>query len=135
EQVVVSLVLLLSRYRWLRVPGAFVIIPFIDSVSRFVDQRVRVTDVKAESALTRDTVPVNVDAIIFWLVWDAEKCILEVKDFEEAILLSAQTALRASIGRHVLAQMITERESLGQGLQRILDSKTNPWGITVHSVE
>jgi regulator of protease activity HflC (stomatin/prohibitin superfamily) len=112
-----------------------VIIPVIDSVSRFVDQRVRVTDVKAESALTRDTVPVNVDAIIFWLVWDAEKCILEVQDFEEAILLSAQTALRESIGRHELAQMITERETLGQELQRILDSKTNPWGITVHSVE
>ncbi len=135
EQWEKAAVLRLGRYRGLRGPGAFVIIPVIDSVSRFVDQRVRVTDVKAESALTRDTVPVNVDAIIFWLVWDAEKCILEVQDFEEAILLSAQTALRESIGRHELAQMITERETLGQELQRILDSKTNPWGITVHSVE
>jgi regulator of protease activity HflC (stomatin/prohibitin superfamily) len=115
--------------------GAFLIVPVIDSVSRYVDQRVRVTDVKAESALTRDTVPVNVDAIIFWLVWDAEKCILEVQNFEEAIMLSAQTALRESIGRHELAQMITERETLGHELQRILDGKTNPWGITVHSVE
>src|SRR5229473_1332783 len=135
EQWEKAAVLRLGRYRGLRGPGAFVIIPVIDSVSRFVDQRVRVTDVKAESALTRDTVPVNVDAIIFWLVWDAEKCILEVQDFEEAILLSAQTALRESIGRHELAQMITERETLGQELQRILDSKTNPWGITVQSVE
>src|SRR5271154_593533 len=101
-------VLRLGRYRGLRGPGPFLIVPVIDSVSRYVDQRVRVTDVKAESALTRDTVPVNVDAIIFWLVWDAEKCILEVQNFEQAIMLSAQTALRESIGRHELAQMITE---------------------------
>jgi regulator of protease activity HflC (stomatin/prohibitin superfamily) len=85
--------------------------------------------------LTRDTVPVNVDAIVFWLVWNAEKSILEVANFEEAIGMSAQTALRESIGRHQLAQMITDRETLGQELQRILDSKTNPWGITVQSVE
>jgi regulator of protease activity HflC (stomatin/prohibitin superfamily) len=128
-------VLRLGRYRGLRGPGLFMIVPVIDSVGRYVDQRVRVTDVHAESALTRDTVPVNVDAIVFWLVWDVEKCILEVQDFEQAIMLSAQTALRESIGRHELAQMITERETLGQELQRILDSKTNPWGITVHSVE
>ncbi len=128
-------VLRLGRYRGLRGPGLFFIVPIIDSVSRYVDQRVRVTDVRAESALTRDTVPVNVDAIVFWLVWDAEKCILEVQNFEEAIHLSAQTALRESIGRHELAQMITERETLGHELQRILDGKTNPWGITVHSVE
>ncbi len=128
-------VLRLGRYRGLRGPGVFLIVPVIDSISRFVDQRVRVTDVKAESALTRDTVPVNVDAIVFWLVWDAEKCILEVQNFGEAIALSAQTALRESIGRHELGQMITERETLGKELQRILDTKTNPWGITVHSVE
>jgi len=96
---------------------------------------VRVADVSAESALTRDTVPVNVDAIVFWLVWDAEKSILEVADFNQAITLSAQTGLRESIGRHDLAQMITEREMLGKELQRILDEKTNPWGITVQSVE
>ena len=135
EQWEKAAVLRLGRYRGLRGPGPFMIVPVIDSVSRMVDQRVRVTDVKAESALTRDTVPVNVDAIVFWLVWDAEKCILEVQNFEQAITLSAQTALRESIGRHELAQMITERETLGQELQRILDSKTNPWGITVHSVE
>src|SRR5213079_2628246 len=95
----------------------------------------RVSSVTAESTLTRDTVPVNVDAIVFWLVWNAEKAILEVENFLEAINLSAQTALRESIGRHELAQMITEREMLGKELQRILDEKTNPWGITVQSVE
>jgi regulator of protease activity HflC (stomatin/prohibitin superfamily) len=128
-------VLRLGRYRGLRGPGLFAIIPVVDSLSRYVDQRVRVANVTAESTLTRDTVPVNVDAILFWLVWNAEKSILEVEDFVEAIRLSAQTALRESIGRHELAQMITERESLGRELQRILDEKTNPWGITVQSVE
>lgn len=125
----------LGRYKGLRGPGVFFIVPIIDQVSTWVDQRVRVVDVHAESALTRDTVPVNVDAIIFWLVWNAEKAILEVMDFDQAIGMSAQTALRESIGRHDLAQMITERETLGKELQRILDEKTNPWGITVQSVE
>jgi regulator of protease activity HflC (stomatin/prohibitin superfamily) len=128
-------VLRLGRYVGLRGPGLFMIVPIIDQTSTYVDQRVRVVDVKAESALTRDTVPVNVDAIIFWLVWNAEKAILEVMDFDQAIAMSAQTALRESIGRHDLSQMITERESLGKELQRILDEKTNPWGITVQSVE
>ncbi len=128
-------VLRLGRYIGLRGPGVFHIVPIVDSLSRFVDQRVRVASVTAESALTRDTVPVNVDAIIFWVVWNAEKSILEVEDFIGAITLSAQTALRESIGRHQLAQMITERETLGHELQRILDEKTNPWGITVQSVE
>jgi len=135
EQWQKAAVLRLGRYIGLRGPGMFFIIPVIDSISQYVDQRVRVTDVKAESALTRDTVPVNVDAIIFWLVWNAEKCILEVSDFDQAITMSAQTALRESIGRHDLAQMITEREMLGKELQRILDEKTNPWGVTVQSVE
>jgi regulator of protease activity HflC (stomatin/prohibitin superfamily) len=135
EQWQKAAVLRLGRYIGLRGPGIFFIIPVIDSISKYVDQRVRVTDVKAESALTRDTVPVNVDAIIFWLVWNAEKSILEVMDFDQAITMSAQTALRESIGRHDLAQMITEREMLGKELQRILDEKTNPWGITVQSVE
>lgn len=128
-------VLRLGRYRGLRGPGLFHMIPVVDSMSRFVDQRVRVTDVSAESALTRDTVPVNVTAIVFWVVWNAEKSVLEVQDFFDAITRSAQTALLESIGRHLLAQMITERESLGRELQRILDEKTNPWGITVQSVE
>ena len=125
----------LGRYVGLRGPGIFHIVPVVDTLSPFVDQRIRVASVTAESTLTRDTVPVNVDAIVFWLVWNAEKAILEVENFLEAVNLSAQTALRESIGRHELAQMITERETLGRELQRILDEKTNPWGITVQSVE
>jgi regulator of protease activity HflC (stomatin/prohibitin superfamily) len=128
-------ILRFGRYIGLRGPGLFHMIPIVDTVSRFVDQRVRVANVSAESTLTRDTVPVNVDAIVFWMVWDAEKSILEVQDYEQAIALSAQTALRESIGRHELHQMVAERELLGHELQRILDGKTNPWGITVQSVE
>ncbi len=128
-------VLRLGRYVGLRGPGMCHIIPIVETLSPYVDQRVRVASVSAESTLTRDTVPVNVDAIVFWMVWNAEKSILEVENFVDAITLSAQTALRESIGRHELAQMITERETLGHELQRILDEKTNPWGITVQSVE
>jgi regulator of protease activity HflC (stomatin/prohibitin superfamily) len=128
-------VLRFGRHRGLRGPGVFLIIPIAEKLSRYVDQRVRVTTVSAESTLTRDTVPVNVDAIIFWMVWNAEKSILEVVDFEQAITLSGHTALRESIGRHQLAQMISDREMLGQELQKILDEKTTPWGITVQSVE
>jgi regulator of protease activity HflC (stomatin/prohibitin superfamily) len=125
----------LGNYVGLRGPGVFLIVPILETLSPYVDQRVRVTSVTAESTLSRDTVPVDVDAIIFWLVWNAEKAILEVENYLEAITLSAQTALRESIGRHELAQMITDRETLGRELQRILDEKTNPWGITVQSVE
>ncbi len=135
EQWQKAAVLRLGRYIGLRGPGIFFIIPVIDEISVYVDQRVRVVEVSAESALTRDTVPVNVDAIVFWMVWNAEKSILEVVNFSDAILMTAQTALLESIGRHDLAQMITDREMLGRELQRILDEKTNPWGITVQSVE
>ena len=128
-------VLRFGRYMGLRGPGIFHIVPIVDQLSRVVDQRVRVANVSAESTLTRDTVPVNVDAIVFWMVWNPEKSILEVQDFDLAITLSAQTALRESIGRHELHQMVAEREMLGHELQRILDAKTNPWGITVQSVE
>jgi regulator of protease activity HflC (stomatin/prohibitin superfamily) len=135
EQWQKAAVLRLGRYIGLRGPGIFLIIPVIDRVSQYVDQRVRVAQVSAETALTRDTVPVNVDAIVFWMVWNAEKSILEVMNFSEAIMMTAQTALLESIGRHDLAQMITNRELLGRELQRILDEKTNPWGITVQAVE
>jgi regulator of protease activity HflC (stomatin/prohibitin superfamily) len=128
-------VLRFGRFTGLRGPGIFHMIPIIDRLSRYVDQRVRVTNVSAESTLTRDTVPVNVDAIVFWMVWNPEKAILEVQDFSQAITLSAQTALRESIGRHELHQMVAEREMLGRELQRILDEKTTAWGITVQSVE
>lgn len=125
----------LGHYVGLRGPGLFFIIPILEFISPYVDQRVRAANVTAESTLTRDTVPVDVDAIIFWLVWNAEKAILEVENYLDAIDLSAQSALRESIGRHELAQMITDREALGLELQRILDEKTNSWGITVQSVE
>jgi regulator of protease activity HflC (stomatin/prohibitin superfamily) len=130
-----AIVLRFGKFTGLKGPGLFGIVPIMDSVSHLIDQRVRVTDVTAESGLTRDTVPVFVDAIVFWTVWDAKKSVLEVADYVDAVTLSAQTALREAIGRHMLAEMITEREQLGKELQKILDEKTNPWGITVHSVE
>jgi uncharacterized membrane protein YqiK len=135
EQWEKAVVLRFGRFRGLRGPGLFWVIPVVDVISHLVDQRVRATDVTAESALTQDTVPVNVDAIVFWTVWDAEKAVLEVQSFFDAVFLASQTALREAIGRHDLAEMITEREKLGHGLQQILDAKTNPWGVTVQSVE
>ena len=130
-----AVVLRFGKFRALKGPGLFAVVPIVDVVSQIVDQRLRVTDVTAESALTRDTVPVNVDAIVFWTVWDAKKSVLEVSDYFDAVWFSAQTALREAIGRHQLAEMITERDKLGKQLQSILDEKTNPWGITVQSVE
>ena len=130
-----AVVLRFGKFTGLKGPGLFFLLPVVDQITQLVDQRVRVTDVSAESALTKDTVPVNVDAIVFWTVWDAQKSVLEVADYLDAVALSAQTALRETIGRHMLAEMITERERLGKQLQTILDEKTNPWGITVQSVE
>lgn len=124
-----------GRYVGLRAPGLCLIVPIVETLSQFVDQRVRVANVSAETTLTRDTVPVNVDAIVFWMVWNPEKAILEVENYDDAISMSAQTALRESIGRHDLHQALAERETLGQELQKILDEKTTPWGITVQSVE
>jgi uncharacterized membrane protein YqiK len=130
-----AVVLRLGKFRALRGPGVFFIIPLADRIARSVDMRIRATDFQAESTLTKDTVPVNVDAICFWLVWDAKKAVLEVESYYRAIVLSAQTALRDCIGRHTLAEMLTEREALGKVLQEVLDAKTNTWGITVQSVE
>jgi regulator of protease activity HflC (stomatin/prohibitin superfamily) len=130
-----AIVLRFGKFTGIYGPGLFWIIPIVDSVSTIVDQRVRVTDVTAESALTKDTVPVDVDAIVFWTVWDSSKAVLEVADYFAAIALSSQTALREAIGRHELAEMIAERDRLGHELRTILDEKTNAWGITVHSVE
>jgi len=130
-----AIVLRLGKFRGLKGPGPFFIIPIIESVVRSVDMRIRSTDFSSESTLTKDTVPVNVDAICFWMVWDAKKAILEVENFYLAIILSAQTALRDIIGTHELAELLTHREKLGKRLQEILDEKTNPWGITVQSVE
>jgi len=130
-----AVVLRLGRFRALKGPGPFFIIPIIETVVQTVDMRIRSTDFSSESTLTKDTVPVNVDAICFWMVWDAKKAILEVESFYLAIILSAQTALRDIIGTHQLSELLTHREKLGKKLQEILDEKTNPWGITVQSVE
>jgi regulator of protease activity HflC (stomatin/prohibitin superfamily) len=130
-----ALVLRFGRFRGLRGSGLFGVFPVIDKVANYVDQRIRVTDFKAETTLTRDTVPVNVDAIAFWMVWDAEKAVLEVADFEHAVTLSAQTGLRDAIGRHELGDMLSHRDRLGREIQQVLDAKTNAWGITVQSVE
>jgi regulator of protease activity HflC (stomatin/prohibitin superfamily) len=130
-----AVVLRFGRFRGLRGSGLFTVFPVIDKVANYVDQRIRVTDFKAETTLTQDTVPVNVDAIAFWMVWDAEKSVLEVADYDAAVTLSAQTGLRDSIGRHELADMLSHRDRLGQEIQKVLDAKTNAWGITVQSVE
>ncbi|MFQ5807381.1 MAG: slipin family protein [Phycisphaerae bacterium] len=124
-----------GKFKGIRGSGLFVILPVIDKVAQFVDQRIRVTDFRAETTLTKDTVPVNVDAIAFWMVWDAEKAVLEVADFNAAVSLSAQTALRDAIGRSDLAELLSHRERLGKEIQQVLDAKTNPWGITAQSVE
>jgi regulator of protease activity HflC (stomatin/prohibitin superfamily) len=130
-----AVVLRLGKFHGLKGPGVFWLVPFVDTVARYVDMRIRATEFFSESTLTRDTVPVNVDAICFWMVWDAQKGVLEVENYYRAIVLSAQTALRDTIGTHTLAEMLTQRETLGKALQEVLDRKTNAWGITVQSVE
>jgi hypothetical protein len=111
------------------------VMPVADKIAQFVDQRIRVTDFHAETTLTADTVPVNVDAIAFWMVWDAQKAVLEVKDFEDAVALSAQTALRNAIGKNELAILLSERERLGQEIQAVLEEKLAAWGVTTQAVE
>ncbi|HUW84612.1 MAG TPA: slipin family protein [Phycisphaerae bacterium] len=130
-----AVLLRFGKFVGIRGSGLFVIVPVIDKVAQYVDQRIRVTDFRAETTLTKDTVPVNVDAIAFWMVWDAEKAVLEVVDFVNAVVLSAQTALRDAIGRSELAELLSHREQLGREIQQVLDAKTEPWGITVQSVE
>jgi regulator of protease activity HflC (stomatin/prohibitin superfamily) len=130
-----AVMLRLGKFRGLRGSGLFVLLPVIDKVANYVDQRIRVTDFKAETTLPKDTVPVNVDAIAFWMVWDAEKCVLEVENYTDAVSLSAQTGLRDAIGKHELGEMLSHRDRLGGEIQQVLDAKTNAWGITVQSVE
>ena len=135
EQWERAVILRFGSYRGLRGPGVFFILPILDYVSHHVDQRIRVREFNAETTLTRDTVPVDVDAIFFFLVWDAEKAVLEVEQYETAILYSAQTALRDTIGKHELADILQNRKELGQALQETLDAKTHDWGVTIQSVE
>jgi regulator of protease activity HflC (stomatin/prohibitin superfamily) len=130
-----AVLLRLGRYGGLRGPGYFTIIPIVDRIGYLIDQRIRTTAFGAESCLTRDTVPVNVDAIAFWIVKDAERAALEVQDYDEAVILSAQTALRDAIGKHDLAELIQSRVELGHGLKEALAQKMANWGIQVQSVE
>jgi regulator of protease activity HflC (stomatin/prohibitin superfamily) len=129
-----AIVLRMGRFSGLRGPGLFFIIPIIDQLSAYIDQRVRVTEFRAEQTLTKDTVPVNVDAVVYWTVWDVEKAALEVQEYVKAISFIAQTDLRDIIGKHELADLLQDREKIAEDLQKTLDVNTNPWGITCQTV-
>jgi regulator of protease activity HflC (stomatin/prohibitin superfamily) len=130
-----AVVLRLGKFHGLRGPGLFWIIPIVDSVASWIDHRVMVTPFAAQKTLTKDTVPVDVDAVLFWVVWDAEKAALEVEDYRAAVDWAAQTALRDIIGRMMLANILVGRSELDKELQQIIDDRTTPWGVTVQSVE
>jgi regulator of protease activity HflC (stomatin/prohibitin superfamily) len=130
-----AVVLRLGRYDGLRGPGLFWIIPLIDTVSSWIDQRVITTNFNAEETLTSDTVPVNVDAVLFWMVYDPEKAALEVQDYARAVSWAAQTALRDIIGRTSLSELLRGREQIEADLQKLIDERCTPWGVTVQSVE
>jgi len=130
-----AIILRLGKFSRIKGPGVFFILPVIEKVTEFVDTRIRATDFSAETTLTHDTVPVNVDAIAFWMIWDPKKAILELEAFLDAVILSAQTALRDAIGKHELATLLSERDKLGKEIQEILEAKTSAWGITILSVE
>jgi regulator of protease activity HflC (stomatin/prohibitin superfamily) len=130
-----AVVLRFGRFTGLKGPGLFWIIPVIDWIPVWIDHRVMVTPFSAEKTLTKDTVPVDVDAVLFWLVWDAEKAALEVEDYRMAIAWAAQTALREVLGQMDLAAILVGRAMMDKELQRIIDERTTPWGVTVQSVE
>jgi regulator of protease activity HflC (stomatin/prohibitin superfamily) len=130
-----GVVLRLGRFAGLRGPGLFWVVPFMDRVSAWIDQRTITTSFAAEQTLTSDTVPVNVDAVLFWLVHDAEKAALEVQDYAQAVSWAAQTALRDIIGRTTLTDLLRGRERIETELQHLIDQRSNPWGVTVSSVE
>jgi regulator of protease activity HflC (stomatin/prohibitin superfamily) len=130
-----AVVLRLGKFIGLQGPGLFWIIPFIDRVSSWIDQRTITTSFAAEQTLTSDTVPVNVDAVLFWMVHDAQKAALEVQDYAQAVSWAAQTALRDIIGRTALADLLRGREQIEAELQQLIDQRSNPWGVTVSSVE
>ncbi len=129
-----AIILRMGKYSGLKGPGPFMIVPILDVVTNYIDQRVRVTDFVAEQTLTKDTVPVNVDAVVYWTVWDAEKAALEVQEYEKAISYIAQTGLRDTIGKHELSELLQARDKIADDLQKVLDNNTNPWGITCQSV-
>jgi regulator of protease activity HflC (stomatin/prohibitin superfamily) len=130
-----AIVLRFGRYIGLRGPGLFWIVPFVDRVSSTIDQRTIATGFAAEQTLTADTVPVNVDAVLFWMVHDAEKAALEVQDYGRAVAWAAQTALRDIIGRTTLAELLRGRAQIEEDLQKLIDERSGPWGVTVSSVE
>jgi regulator of protease activity HflC (stomatin/prohibitin superfamily) len=130
-----AVVLRLGKFTGLKGPGMFWLLPMIDSAVMWIDHRVMVTSFSAEKTLTMDTVPVDVDAVLFWVVWDAEKAALEVKDYQSAISWAAQTALREIIGQMSLADILIGRGKMDAELQKIIDERTTPWGVTVQSVE
>jgi regulator of protease activity HflC (stomatin/prohibitin superfamily) len=129
-----AVVLRMGKFSGLKGPGLFFIIPILDQISSYIDQRVRVTEFRAEQTLTKDTVPVNVDAVVYWTVWDVEKAALEVQEYVKAISFIAQTDLRDIIGKHELADVLQDREKIAEDLQKTLDANTNPWGITCQTV-
>ncbi len=130
-----AVVLRLGKFIGLRGPGLFWIIPFVDNISSWIDQRVITTAFAAEETLTSDTVPVNVDAVLFWVVYDPEKAALEVQNYPAAVSWAAQTALRDIIGRTSLSDLLRGRERIEDELQKLIDERSNPWGVTVQSVE
>lgn len=130
-----AVVLRLGHFSWLKGPGLFWIVPIIDSTPVWIDHRVMVTPFNAEKTLTKDTVPVDVDAVLFWVVWDAEKAALEVENYRTAIAWAAQTALREIIGQMTLAEILVGRAVMDEQLQKIIDERTTPWGVSVQSVE
>jgi regulator of protease activity HflC (stomatin/prohibitin superfamily) len=130
-----AIVLRFGRFRHLAGPGMFVVIPIVDEIPTWIDHRVMVTPFNAEKTLTKDTVPINVDAVLFWVVWDAQKAALEVESYRDAISWAAQTALRDIIGKTLLADLLVGRDKIDAELQAIIDQRTNPWGVTVQSVE
>jgi len=130
-----AVVLRMGKFRGLKGPGVFWIIPVIDTIADWIDHRVMVSPFSAEKTLTKDTVPVDVDAVLVWGVWDAEKAALEVEDYRVAITWASQTALREVIGSLDLADILIGRAKMDAELQRIIDQRTTPWGISVQSVE
>jgi regulator of protease activity HflC (stomatin/prohibitin superfamily) len=130
-----AVVLRLGRFVGLRGPGLFWIVPFVDVVARSIDQRMITTAFAAEQTLTSDTVPVNVDAVLFWVVHDPERAALEVQNYPVAVSWAAQTALRDIIGRTSLADLLRGRERIEQDLQALIDQRSTPWGVSVQAVE
>lgn len=130
-----GIVLRFGEFRRVLSPGIHWIFPLLDKVAYWIDQRVRTTAFSAEKTLTKDSVPVDVDAVLFWVVWDAQKAALEVENYREAISWAAQTALRDLIGKTMLADVLAGRQTLDEELQKIIDQRTEPWGVTVQSVE